>query len=287
MADIGLPTFLPAPPSILQTVAETQRIARGILTSNPLTNAITNAGLMQWVGRYGGMFLWIGEFNPADPNQLDAAGHALPQRAFSLVRDDPKHMSTFAMYDWDPYLGGPLRQKFGFQDADGRTMWREGESGGWGWPRLPIVMGQVNAINTNTVAGTTLFGRSQVVGRHIDFMFQVGGYPLWPVQAQAGFANVSLPLFTAGPNAGFQITWNISVTIGANTVTSANSTATAGAFINTTLDLGASWMPNLASDFMNVNLNAWMTGGSSNCFQLWPVYFHNVTLWTNRQLEGF
>ena len=86
MADINAPTSYPSPPSLFQAVQETQRVARQILRSNPLANAVTTYGLMKWVGRYNqGSYLWIGEFFPADPNQLDPSGHALPQMGFSPV----------------------------------------------------------------------------------------------------------------------------------------------------------------------------------------------------------
>lgn len=285
MADITAPTNYPQQPDLFAVVQDTQRIANQILRSNPLANAVTTYGLMKWIGRYQGNYLWIGEFLPADPNQLSPSGVALPQMGFSLVRDDPKMNSAFHMYDWDPYHGGPLRQKIGLSDADGRNIFSEGESGGWGWPRFAVPMGVANQVQANTSSTATLVGRSQVVGRHIDFMFVVNAAPMWLVQGGPGFGNVSVPLWTAGPNAGFQLTWNLQAQIGGSNVQTANATATGG-FVSGTLDLGTAWMPNLASDFMILNLNTWITGGSSNAYQVSPVYFHNVTLWTNRQAEG-
>jgi hypothetical protein len=285
VSDISASQPYPLQPNLFAVVSETQRVANQILRSNPLANAVTTYGLMKWVGRYGGNYLWIGEFYPGDPNQHSPTGAVLPQMGFSLVRDDPKEQSAFVMYDWDPYVGGPLRQKVSMHDADGRTIYSEGESGGWGWPRFPITMGQTNATQTNTSPATTLFGRSNVVGRHIDFMFGVNAVVMWTFAGGPGFGNASVPLWTAGPNAGFQLTWNLQVIIGSTTITTPNATTTGG-LVQSTLDLGSAWMPNLASDYMIVNLVTWITGGSGNAYQVSPVYFNSVTLWTDRKADG-
>lgn len=286
MSDISVGQNYPQQPSLFTAVAETQRVANQILRSNPLANAVTTYGLMQWLGRYGSYYLWIGEFSPNDPNKLDPQGNTLPQMGFVLRRDDAKQNYAIELYDYDPYVGGPLRQKLQFRDADGRPLMGEGESGGWGWPRFPVPMYQTNPAQTNTASAVTLFGRSQVVGRHIDFMFAVNAVPMWTFTGAAGFGNAAVPLWTAGPNAGFQLTWNLQVLIGANTVTTPNATTTGG-FVQSTLDLGTSWMPTTAADYMILNFNSWITGGSNNAYQVNPVFFHNVTLWTNRQAEGF
>lgn len=279
MADINQPTSYPSEPSIFAVVAETQRVANQILRSNPLANAITTYGLMQWVGRYQGNYLWIGEFFPADPNQHDTHGNSLPQMGFVVTRDDPQKNIALSMYDWDPYVGGPLRQKLALNDADGRHIFAEGESGGWGWPRFPAPMMPNNSPYRMDTSDTTVcFGRSQVVGRHVEYMFNLSFF------ATANVGGVLVPAPFGGVGAGSVINWYLEIVIGSSNVRTAVSSAVG--FQQGTLDLGSAWRP-LASDFMLMNLHAWFTANPSNCcLATSPVYVHNYTQWTNRQTEG-
>lgn len=289
MADIGLPTYYPSPPSLVDAVFEAQRVATQMLRSNPLENAITSKGLMQWLGHYGGFYLWIGEFFPGDPNQLNPNGSIKPQLGFSLVRDDPKEQSAIAMYDWDPLSGHPLRQKLGMGDADGRILLREGESGGWGWPRFPIQMGAaIPPAYLGTADVVALSGRSQVVGRHVDYMYDISVMAVGVMATTNGLGNVPVPLPFGGLFGSTQVSSYVEVVIGANTITTPVTHSTG--FVAGTIDLGASWMPNLAADYMIVNVHVFFNiqgaAGAQNCVVVTPIYFHNVTLWTSRITDG-
>jgi hypothetical protein len=160
------PYFAPEPPSDTRILAEVRRIAEQILRSNPLENARVDGGLTRWVGNYGGEFAWFGEFLPQDPNTGQA------QRGISLVRDDPKRKTAFAMFDPNPRAGQPLRQRVYMDDADGRRLLHEGDDGGLGYPYFPVMMFRADAggyVQTNQTSDRLIFtGRSAVMGRHVE-----------------------------------------------------------------------------------------------------------------------
>lgn len=159
--------FAPTPPSDTNILQDTKRIADQILRSNPLKNAKVDGGLTRWKGVYGGEFAWFGEFYPGDPNQGGA-----PQRGISFVRDDPQRKTAFAMYDPNPSAGRPLRQRIFMDDADGRRLLHEGDSGGLAYPYFPIMLfraDQGGYVQTNQTTDRLIFtGRTSVMGRHVE-----------------------------------------------------------------------------------------------------------------------
>jgi hypothetical protein len=159
--------FAPQPPSDTNVLQDTKRIADQILRSNPLKNAKVDGGLTRWVGAYGGEFAWFGEFFPGDPNRDGA-----PQRGISLVRDDPKRKTAFAMYDPNPSAGRPLRQRVFMDDADGHRLLHEGDSGGLAYPYWPIQLFRADAggyVQTNQTTDRLIFtGRTANMGRHVE-----------------------------------------------------------------------------------------------------------------------
>lgn len=159
--------YAPTPPSDTNILQDTRRIADQILRSNPLKNARVDGGLTRWEGAYGGEFAWFGEFYPGDPNRDGA-----PQRGISLVRDDPQRKTAFAMYDPNPSAGRPLRQRIFMDDADGRRLLHEGDSGGLAYPYWPIQLfraDQGGYIQTNQTTDRLIFtGRTANMGRHVE-----------------------------------------------------------------------------------------------------------------------
>lgn len=159
--------FAPNPPSDTNILQDTKRIADQILRSNPLRNARVDGGLTRWMGAYGGEFAWFGEFFPGDPNRDGA-----PQRGISFVRDDPQGKTAFAMFDPNPTAGRPLRQRVFMDDADGRRLLHEGDSGGLAYPYWPIQLFRADAggyVQTNQVTDRLIFtGRTAVMGRHVE-----------------------------------------------------------------------------------------------------------------------
>lgn len=120
--------YTPRRADLVDALADVRRVSDATVRANPLRNAVVDDGLMRWRGKYGDDFLWVGEILPADPTDGE------PQRAFVLNRDDPIGAPAFSMYDFAPQPGGPLRQRVVQEDADGRTMFREGTDGGVAWP---------------------------------------------------------------------------------------------------------------------------------------------------------
>lgn len=159
--------FAPTPPSDTSILQDTKRIADQILRSNPLRNARVDGGLTRWDGAYGGEFAWIGEFLPGDPNRDGA-----PQRGISFVRDDPEQATAFAMYDPNPHPSRPLRQRVFMNDADGRRLLHEGDSGGLGYPYFPIMLFRADSggyVETGDTTDRLIFtGRTAVMGRHVE-----------------------------------------------------------------------------------------------------------------------
>lgn len=292
MVNVNVQTSYPLSPSVFDIVAETARISAQILRNNPMENSIVTRGLIKWLGHYPGNPLWIGEFLPYDPNQLDIHGNPRPQVGFALRRDDPVGATALALYDWDPRVGNPLRQRLWGSDADGRSTWREGESGGWGWPRFPVPMYSAPGIwSTRSSDGTQCFGRSQLVGRHLDWMFDISIVTLATVNTSE-YGNVPFPLAFSGPSGSPVVSYYVEAIAGPTTITSPVQT-TGGGFVNGTLDLKGMWMPEPSaylSDYLVVNFHAWLSNAGSspyNAFAVQPVFVHNVTLWTDRAVEGF
>lgn len=150
----------PRSPTIVDQVAEAQRVAESIARANPLYNARIDGGLMIWRGNYAGSggiqdsFLWIGEMG------YDAV-MAEPQRGFALTRDDPNH--ALAFYMWDPQgsdrgPGNQLRQRVFIQDNDQKQILTEARGGGVAFPvgQIPLYSSNLFFQSTRTDSGTTL-----------------------------------------------------------------------------------------------------------------------------------
>jgi hypothetical protein len=197
------PQFTPYPPSMVDNIAYAQQLADQIMRNNPLVNAVIPKGLMKWYGNYTNVdgskvnFLWIGEFLPADPNMGGVA-----QRGFSLVRDDPTHMTAISMYDRNP--ASPLRQTIAVTSWDGQALLGESRNkGGISFPRQQIPMNKVDGITanfakTNTTTVWTLFeGRYSGTG-------VVMHYKLWAltdagVTAQVRMHSIDGAVDVVGP----------------------------------------------------------------------------------------
>lgn len=171
--------YAPRVPTLVDTTVYTNRLVDQIMRTNPLTDASVSSGLIKWLGNYtdgGGNpinFLWIGEFNPADPNLPNAPS----QKGFSLVRDDSRGgVSAIAMYDANPTASPGLKQTLFFTSGDGKRMMEESRDGGQRWPEEPVFMGPLGnstaiwpAANT-TATFTTLFeSRFSVVGNKLFY----------------------------------------------------------------------------------------------------------------------
>lgn len=172
--------YAPRDPDYVDNIRYTQRVVDQILRNNPLVDAVVSKGLIRWIGNYISgpgpdkiNFLWIGEFFPADPNL-----GGIPQRGFSLVRDDSRGgRSAIAMYDANPGGGGGLRQCLFIGSGDGKRLYDENRNGGWGWPESNVWMGALGSDTSKwpgTTSGTfdTLFeGRLNVVGNQVAYRF--------------------------------------------------------------------------------------------------------------------
>jgi len=145
--------------SIVDQVAEAQRVAESIARSNPLYNAKIDGGLMVWRGNYAGSggisdsLLWIGGFAPNDGSK------GIPQRGFALTRDDPNH--GWALYMFDPQGESrsgtdPLRQRIFMRDADNRTILSEAKGGGVAFPvgQIPLYSSNLGFQAVRTDSGT-------------------------------------------------------------------------------------------------------------------------------------
>lgn len=165
--------YTPRESTIVDSIAEARRIADQVMRNNPLEDAVISQGLTRFRGNYGGDFAWFGEFFPADRNLTDDYGKALPQRGISFVRDDPLRNSAFAMYDFDPRAGEPLRQRIYMRDADGKLFLAEGFNGGRAWPDCPIVMYQRESFENPAATWTgdrvAYSGEGNLTGTRIDF----------------------------------------------------------------------------------------------------------------------
>ena len=170
--------YAPRAPSGLDVVAYAKRVADALHRNNPLTDAVVSRGLIKWVGNYTNSgnpdkinYLWVGEFLPADPNL-----GGVPQRGFSLVRDDSRGgVSAIAMYDSNPGAGGGLRQQLFFTSGDGNRLADESRSGGWSWPEELVPLGPLGNDTlkwpgTQSATFDTLWeGRVNGLGRHLAY----------------------------------------------------------------------------------------------------------------------
>lgn len=153
----------PRSPTLVDQVAEAQRVAESIARANPLYNAKIDGGLMVWRGNYAGSggvadsLLWVGAFSPSD------AVKGVPQRGFALTRDDSKHAAAFYMYDPQAAsrgAGNPLRQRIFVRDADGNRMLTEATGGGYSWPvgQIPLYSSSLLFQTVRVDSGGTLKG---------------------------------------------------------------------------------------------------------------------------------
>lgn len=147
--------------TLVDQVAEAQRVAESIARANPLTNAKIDGGLMVWRGNYAGSggiadsLLWIGEFAPLDGSKN------VPQRGFALTRDDPSHGWAFYMYDPQGASRSgtdPLRQRIFMRDADNKQILTEASGGGVAFPvgQIPLYSSNLGFQSTRVDSGTTI-----------------------------------------------------------------------------------------------------------------------------------
>jgi hypothetical protein len=206
--------YMPRESTIVDAVAETRRIADQVMRNNPLVDAVITQGLTRFRGNYGGDFAWFGEFFPGDKNLLDEFGKPLPQRGISFVRDDPLHQTAFVMYDNDPQVGVPLRQRIYMHDADGRGLMLEGYNGGRAFPDAPLVMYQRETIDPNGVqigSDVTVFsGEGNLTGTRVRFAAAwgtAGGTPNWSwyVRFSGGGVTITTPTVNGSGGGNFSL----------------------------------------------------------------------------------
>jgi hypothetical protein len=149
----------PRSPTLVDQVAEAQRVAESIARANPLYNARIDGGLMIWRGNYAGAggiadsLLWIGQFSPIDGSK------GVGQRGFALTRDDPEHGWAFYMFDPQGESRSstdPLRQRVFIRDADNRQILTEARGGGTAFPvgQIPLYSSNLYFQATRTDSGT-------------------------------------------------------------------------------------------------------------------------------------
>ena len=165
--------YVPRDTTIVDAVAETRRIADQAMRNNPLVDAVVDRGLTRFRGNYGDDYAWFGEFTPVDQNLLDDFGNKLPQRGIVFWRDDPLHNQAFAMFDFNPQPGVPLRQRISMNDADGKIMMVEGYNGGRTFPDVLIPMYQRESFESPAATWTTdkviYSGEGHIVGTRLEF----------------------------------------------------------------------------------------------------------------------
>lgn len=234
--------YAPRETNLVDAVAETKRIADQQMRSNPMKDARIDSGLTKWTGNYGGDLAWFGEFFPADQNQFDVYGNMKPQRGISFVRDDPNHASAFAMYDFNPQTGIPLRQRIYLHDADGKPILYEGYNGGTAYPDSPIVMYQRESFENPAATWTSdrvaYSGEGHMKGTRLDFN---GAYTLTV--------------------AGDTISSFLRVSGGGVTINTATSAVTGSQNIAYSLDVKTIWD---VSDYVNVEWHMWRSAGSGS-----------------------
>jgi len=234
--------YTPRESTVVDAVAETRRIADQMMRNNPMTNAVVNKGLTRFVGNYGGDYAWFGEFQPYDQNLLDDFGQKLPQRGVVFWRDDPLHNQAFAMYDFDPRVGVPLRQRLYMNDADGKLLLSEGYSGGRAFPDASIVMYQresfENPAATWTSDRTAYSGEGNLTGTRLDF---TAAYT-----CSVGTDTISSFLRVSG---------------GGVTINTATSALVGSQNISYTLDIETIFD---ASNYVNVEWHMWRSAGTGS-----------------------
>lgn len=232
--------YAPRESTLVDAVAETRRIADQVMRNNPLVDAVIDRGLTRFRGNYGSDFAWFGEFFPPDRNLVDDFGEQQPQRGISFVRDDPSHAPAFAMYDFDPRTGEPLRQRIYLHDADGKLFLAEGFNGGRAWPDTPIVMYQresfENPAATWTSDRTVFSGEGHLTGTRVDFS---GAYTV-----TVGTDSISNYLRISG---------------GGVTINTPTQTVTGSQNVSHTVDVKS--ILNV-SDYVNVEWHMWRAAGT-------------------------
>lgn len=191
--------YAPRSPTAVDTIAYTRRVVEAIMRNNPLTDAEVSRGLIKWLGNYMSAgttdpinFLWIGEFFPADTNL-----GGIPQRGFSLVRDDSRGgVSAIAMFDPNPGGSPGLKQVLFIRSGDDRLLMEESRDGGQRWPEYPVNMfpvGQTSATWPMTQSGsfTAMWeGRAAIIGNRIHYRVwaqnSAGATSEWRVRLDAG-----------------------------------------------------------------------------------------------------
>lgn len=172
--------YTPRSPALTDTIGYTQKTVDAILRNNPLTDATVGDGLIKWIGNYVDAttgdkvnFLWIGEFLPGDPNL-----GGVPQRGFSLVRDDSRGgASAIALFDANPGASPGLKQTLFIYSGDGKVLFKEAREGGWRWPEDNVAMGPVGSdaaawIGTTSATYDTLWeGRVNIVGNQVRYRY--------------------------------------------------------------------------------------------------------------------
>jgi len=236
--------YTPRQSDMVDAAAAATRIAEQQMRSNPIENAVVTKGLTRFVGNYGSDFAWFGEITPYDLNLEDDFGNNMPQRGIVFVRDDPQHNSAFAMYDWNPQVGVPLRQRVSMHDADGKVVYEEGAAGGRGFPDQPLIMYQretIDAAGVSVGADTIQYsGAGNLTGRRVDFQAS------W---AAVGTVTVSAYLKLQG--GGVTITTPTVVQSGAQN------------FLYDSIDVGTIFD---ATDFINIEWHAWRSAGTGTFF---------------------
>jgi hypothetical protein len=228
-------TYAPRQTTLVDAVAESKRIADQVMRSNPVENATVTKGATQFIGNYGNYFMLIGEFFPADPNLVDDFGNQMPQRGIVFRRDDPQQEFAFAMYDWSPQAGVPLRQKISMHDADGKRMMVEGGAGGRNYPDKAIPLYPRISVDNganSTSQEVVWMGSGNLIGTHMHFTSNVS----------TGAGPPTVSNFVRYSGAGVTV----------------NSPTFTGSF-NTTTDVSSIFD---VSDFITVEYIAWRSGGS-------------------------
>lgn len=237
-----LTPYAPRESTLVDAVAETRRIADQVMRNNPLVDAVIDRGLTRFRGNYGGDFAWFGEFLPYDQNLTDDFGDPLPQRGISFVRDDPQHNSAFAMYDFDPRAGEPLRQRIGMHDADGKPLLWEGWAGGRAFPDAPLVMYQRESFENPAATWTSdrvvYSAEGNLIGTQVEFS---GAYTV-----SVGTDSISNFLRLSG---------------GGVTINTATQTVTGSQNVFRLVDVKTI---QAVSDYINVEWHMWRAAGSGS-----------------------
>lgn len=165
--------YTPRESTIVDAISESRRIADQAMRNNPLVDAVISQGFTRFAGNYGQNYAFFGDFTPNDKNIVDEFGEPQPQRGVHFERDDPQHNAAFSMYDFDPKVGVPLRQRIYMHDADGHLMFGEGYNGGRAFPDTPIVMYQRESFENpaaNWTSDRTIYsGEGNLTGTRLEF----------------------------------------------------------------------------------------------------------------------